>query len=500
MSSSYTQGSVLKHITGLSLTSAVGLFAIFIVDLVDMFFISLLGEKSLAAAVGFAGLGLFLGASVCIGISVAISTVVSQAIGESESEAAQNPARVTEVLNPETLPNGETAQFDPDVEYGPKARRMATHGLLYSLFWTIPVTVLTWVYAPQLLGWIGADGDVLTLAVQYFRIVGATLPILGIAFACNSLLRSVGAGKMSMWTTLWGGIVNGILDPILIFTAGLGLSGAAIASVVSRFVVAGIGFYDIQRKRRLLSAPQWKFFFSDIKELNGIALPSMLTNLSAPISSAFATAQMARFGTDAVAAASVIGRISPVLFAGLYGLSGAVGPVASQNFGAKKLHRVHESLMAGARFVVIYVVPVAILMLFLNRWLATVFSLDAEAAELLSFFATFIVGSYALFGLQLTANPLFTVLRHPGYATVSNVGRDLILAIPLIYGFSALFGAKGVIAGQAVANSIAGIIAFATAHWLIGRVEAGKSIDIAWSKIHLHHHLHGASGVNHRGH
>jgi len=478
VSAAYTQGPVLKHITELSLTSAVGMFAIFIVDLVDMFFISMLGKSSLAAAVGFAGLGLFLGASVCIGISVAVSTVVSQAIGEGDRDALNSSGS----------------------EYSDKARRMATHGLLYSLCWTIPITVATMVFAPELMGLIGADGDVLALAVSYFRIVGITLPILGIAFVCNSLLRSVGAARMSMWTTLWGGIVNGVLDPLLIFTAGLGLTGAAIASVISRFVVAGIGFYDIHRKHNLLSPPNWGHFLTDVKELNGIALPSMLTNLSAPVSSAFATAQMARFGTDAVAAASVIGRITPVLFAGLYGLSGAIGPVASQNYGAKQLHRVHETLYAGIRFVVVYVIPITILMYLLHGWLASVFSLDEPAAELLQFYATFIVGSYMLFGLQLTANPIFTVLRHPGYATLSNVGRDLVLAIPLIAVLSSAFGAKGVLAGQALANAIAGIAAYAFAHWLLKRVEAGKSIDAKWSGFHWHHHLHGASGVNHRGH
>lgn len=478
MSATYTEGPVLKHVSVLSLTSAVGLFAIFIVDLVDMYFISLLGNASLAAAVGFAGLGLFLGASACIGISIAVSTVVSQAIGEEARDGL----------------SGRSSGF------GAKARRMATHGLLYSLCWTIPLTVATLIYAPQLLSLIGARDEVLALAVSYFRTVGATLPVLGIAFVCNSLLRSVGSASMSMWTTLWGGIVNGILDPLLIFTAGLGLTGAAIATVISRFVVAGIGLYDIVRKHRLLMRPQWSCFLADIRELNGIALPSMLTNLSAPLSSAFATSQMARFGTDAVAAASVIGRISPVLFAGLYGLSGAIGPVASQNYGAAKFDRVHATLYAGARFVATYVIPIAIGMYFLHAWLADVFSLDAAGAELLQFYATFIVGSYILFGLQLTANPIFTVLRHPGYATVSNVFRDLLLAIPLIALLSALFGAKGVLAGQALANGLAGVVAYLVSNWLLHRVEAGKPIDARWSGFHLHHHLHGTHGVNHRGH
>ncbi len=485
--SPYTKGPVFKHIRELALTSAVGLFAIFIVDLVDMFFISLLGEPQLAAAVGFAGLGLFLGASVCIGLSVAVATLVSQAIGEYGSQH-----------NNTTKDN--TADEDNKNQLGPEAKRLATHGLLYSLCWTIPITLLTLVYAEKLLQLFGAQGEVLAMSASYFRIVGVTLPVLGIAFIANSLLRSVGAARMSMWTTLWGGIVNAIFDPIFIFGFGLGLTGAALASVLSRFTIAGIALYDITKKYNLFTIPRYGKFYNDVKTFNSIALPSILTNLSAPLSSAFATAQMAKFGTEAVAAASVIGRITPVLFAGLYGLSGAIGPVASQNFGAKEMHRVHETLFAGARFVIIYVVPVTILMFFLHEKLSDIFSLGESASELLRFYSVFIVGSYLLFGLQLTANPMFTALRHPGYGTVSNIFRDLAMAIPLIALFSSMYGAKGVLAGQALANAIAGIVAFAVAHWLAGRVENGKSIDLKWSSLHLNHHTHVIPGINHRGH
>ena len=437
-----------------------------IVDLVDMFFISILGESSLAAAVGFAGLGLFFGAAVCIGIAIAVSTLVAQALGAEDEALAQ---------------------------------RYATHGLLYSLVWTVPITVVTLVYAEEILAFIGAQGETLALAVNYFRIVGVSLPVLGLAIAANSLLRAVGAAKLSMWSTIIGGVVNAVIDPILIFGAGLGLTGAAIASVISRFSVAGIALYSAARTHGLLVRPVLSKLPADFKALTSLALPSLLTNLSGPVSAAFATSQMARFGTDAVAAASVVGRITPVAFAGLYGLSGAVGPVASQNMGAGDFHRVRETLLSSAKFVFLYVIPVAILMYFMQDWLIRIFSLEGESAELLRFYANFVVGSYLLFGLQLSANPMFTALRHPGYSTVSNIVRDLILAIPLIFLLSAEFGARGVLAGQALANAIAGVLAFSFALWLSGRVERGESVGPTWSSIRLHRHRHVVPGVQHRG-
>jgi len=83
---------------------------------------------------------------VCIGISIAVSTQVAQALGEKN----------------ETL-----------------ASRYAIHGFLYSLLWTVPITIVTLVYARELLSLISASGETLSLATGYFRIVGILLPVLG---------------------------------------------------------------------------------------------------------------------------------------------------------------------------------------------------------------------------------------------------------------------------------------------------------------------------------
>jgi len=119
----------------------------------------------------------------------------------------------------------------------------------------------------------------------------------------------------------------------------------------------------------------------------------------------------------------------------------------------------------------------------------------------LRFYCTFIVISYWLFGLQLAANPMFTALRHPGFATVSNIARDLCLGIPLVYLGSSLFGAPGVLGGQAIGNMIAGIIAFSVALWLTSRVERGLSINLPFDalKNSLTFHRAVVPGVQHRG-
>lgn len=491
----YTEGPIFSHISTLSITSAIGLFAIFAVDLVDVFFIAMLGEPELAAAVGFAGTALFFGAAICIGLAIAVATVVAQAVGE---ESIQEVADKNEAIAPDF---DQDSYPDTVPNPAPSSMRLATHGLTFIIMLTTPAMIISLIYAPWLIGLMGAKGQTLELAVHYFRIVGSALPILGMAMAATSLLRAVGEAKLAMWATIIGGLVNAVLDPLLIFGFSLDLTGAAIASVISRCTVAGFAIYFIAVRHNLLQKPDWSRFGSDIRQLTGIAIPSLITNLAGPFGAAYATTQMARFGTDAVAAAAVIGRITPVAFAGLYGLSGAVGPVASQNMGAKQWHRVRQTLLSSGVFVSLYVVPVAIGMFLIQDILVDVFELEAEAAELLHFYCTFIVISYWLFGLQLAANPLFTALRHPGYATVSNIGRDLCLGIPLVYLGSSGFGAPGVLAGQAIGNMIAGVMAFSIALWLTSRVEKGLSINLPFIAFKQRWHFHRpvVPGVQHRG-
>lgn len=466
--SSYTQGSIFRHVSGLSITSAIGLFAIFAVDLVDVLFIAMLGHPELAAAVGFAGTALFFGAAIGIGLSIATSTVVAQSIGAGNRD---------------------------------EAARLATHGLLFGLFLTIPLTLLCLVFARELIALLGAEGETLDLAVVYFRIVVASLPILGIGMAGTSILRAVGEARLSMWATIIAGLVNAILDPIFIFGFGLDLAGAATASVISRCTVAGLALYYIIKRHQLIQRPRAVELLADLRQLSAIAVPSLITNLAGPLGAAYATTQMAKFGTDAVAAAAVVGRITPVAFAGLYGLSGAIGPVASQNVGAGQPQRVTQTLRSGGLFVTLYVIPVAIALFLLKDLLVGIFQLEDAAADLLRFYCTFIVISYWLYGLQLAANPMFTALRHPGYATISNIVRDLCLGIPLIHFGSQLFGAPGVLAGQAMGNMMAGILAFSIALWLAKRVEAGKTIDLPFAclKKRWHYYRALAPGVQHRG-
>ena len=188
----FLEGSLFRHITTMSLTASVGLMAVFIVDFVDMIFISMLGKEELAAAVGYAGAILFFTTSFGIGMSIAAGALTARAIG-----------------------SGDAAEGE---------RRTAT-SLFFGVVLGSVFAAIVWFNLPYLSALMGASGDTLDLSVEYLRIIVPSLPFLLAGMVGSAVLRAHGDARRAMMATIWGGVANAVLDPILIFGLGLELKG-----------------------------------------------------------------------------------------------------------------------------------------------------------------------------------------------------------------------------------------------------------------------------------
>ena len=186
----FLEGNLFRHIAVMSLTASVGLMAVFIVDFVDLIFISMLGKSELAAAVGYAGAILFFTSSFGIGMAIAAGALVARALGAGDVE---------------------------------EARRKATNSLIYGVIFGALFAALVWFNLRALAALTGATGDTLALAVHYLAIIIPSLPFLLVGMVGGAILRAHGDAKRAMMATVWGGIINAILDPILIFGLNLDL-------------------------------------------------------------------------------------------------------------------------------------------------------------------------------------------------------------------------------------------------------------------------------------
>ena len=432
----FVTGSLLRHIGVMAGTGAIGLVAIFAVDLVNLLYISMLGEQAIAAAVGFAGVVGFFHLSVFIGMLIGIAAVVSRAIG------AQRMA---------------------------EARGLATSSLVISAALALTMSALTWVFLAPILRLLGAEGRVLELAHGFLSITLPSTVLLGLGMACSALLRSVGDARRAMMVTLVPAIVTAVLDPLFIFYFGLGLDGAAIVLVLARMVMTGVGLYGAWRVQKLLAPLQTSRLRTDARTLFTVAGPAVLTNLATPVGAAFVTHSVAQFGASAVAGQATIERLVPVAFGLIYSLSGAVGPVLAQNLGAKQFDRVREGLRASLGFMVGAVAVAWLLLAVLQGPLIQVFSLEGVAADMVHAFCSWIAASFFFMGALFVANAAFNNLGHPLWSTAFNWGRATLGTIPFAW-WGAQYGPVQVLAGQAVGAVLFGSLAMWTAFRLTARL------------------------------
>lgn len=449
----FLEGSLMRHVSVMSFTASVGLMAMFAVDFVDMVFISMLGNDALAAAVGYAGTLLFFTNSINIGLSIAAGSLVARSIG------ADNPQ---------------------------EARSYATSVAIFGVLTGIVVPILVLLNLTTALQLLGAEGEALRLAVRYVSIILPTMPIMAVAMAGMAILRAHGDARRSMQATLFGGIVNAVLDPLFIFGLSLGLDGAAMASVCARVTMLVVALRPSIKVYDGFAWPRVAGIRSDFRAISTIAGPAILTNIATPVGSAFVTREIAKYGTDAVAGMAVVGRLMPMAFAVVLALSGAIGPIVGQNFGAGKFDRVRATFMAGIKFIAVYVLVMSLVLFLLRAPLADLFDAQGLTRALIYLFCGPLALASFFNGTIFVANASFNNLGHPIYSTAINWGRNTLGTWPFVLAGSALAGAQGVLIGQALGGVVFAAIAYVMAQRVMTSLDAPKQVDPFARQRRLH--------------
>ena len=449
----FLEGSLLRHITVMSVTASVGFILLFVVDLVDMLFISMLGNAQLAAAVGYAGSILFFTTSVGIGLSIAAGSLIAKSLGEGNED---------------------------------RAREFMTHVLLIGIVFATALAALVWFNLEFLTGLVGATGEAQEFAVDYLQIIIPSMPFLMCGMVASAALRSHGAAALSTMATLAAGIVNAVLDPIFIFTLDMGLNGAAWASVASRLAMAVVAFWPIFTKYGGLGRLTRAAFNVDLRPILGIAIPAILANIAAPIGGAYVTRAVSEFGQEAVAGMAVIGRVTPIAFALIFAMSGAIGPIIGQNFGAKKFDRVSTAYRDSLIFITIYVCFMVIILYFLRAPIADLFGIGGEGRALIYLFCGPLSLAWIFNGIIFVGNAAYNNLGHPFYSTWINWGRNTIGIVPFVYFGAKYWGAEGVLIGQMLGGVFVALVSLVIAQRLINNSDDLHAKDLEKPKFDAH--------------
>ena len=435
----FVTGSILRHILVMTGTGAVGLMAIFAGDLANILFLSRTGDDAVVAAIGYASSILFFSTSIGIGLSIAATSVVAPAIGAG--------LRV-------------------------RARRLSAHAHVLTFFVSALLSILLWFAIEWILTRLGATGRAHTLATNYLTILIPTLPMLALGMTSSSVLRSVGDARRAMHVTLLGAVVNTILDVVFILHLGWGITGAAIASALARTAVMAIGLYGVISVHNLMGRPKFATLIVDATPFAAIAVPAVLTNVATPAGNAYVTAAIAAFGDGAVAGWAIIGRIIPVAFGAIYALSGSVGPIIGQNYGALEPDRMREVFTKSLIVMACFTAVAWIVMAVFADTLANAFNATGDARQLIVYFCRWLSPLFVFLGALFISNAVFNSLNRAHYSTVLNWARATVGTIPFVMAGASAGGAPGALAGNMIGGVLFGVAAVAVGYQLIGRVTA----------------------------
>jgi putative MATE family efflux protein len=434
----FTEGSTRRHVAVMTATGSIGLMAIFVVDLLSLFYVSRLGDQSAKAAVGYASQVLFLAMSINIGLTIAASAVVSRVIGSGDR---------------------------------PRARHIAASSLLISALVSAVLAAVLWVYREPVLDiGLNAHGRARDIAVTYLSItLPGNLP-MAVGMVLAGLLRADGDAKRAMYVTLAGGIVTAFVDPLLIFGAGLGVYGAAWATDVARLVFVGVGLWGTIWVHDLVAWPKIRAVFTDAVPIFSVGLPAILANLATPVSAVYTTRVFSDFGESAIAASAIIDRVVPVAFGVIFALTGSVGPVLGQNYGARLFHRVRGVLTEALVLCGGYVLAAWAVLFLLSPYLLVAFDAHGDSARIVTFFCAWGVTAWIFIGALFVANTAFNNLGFPLLSTAFNWGRATLGTIPFVTVGARLYGVEGGMMGIALGAALFGLAAVLVAYVAVDRL------------------------------
>ncbi|PSV18446.1 MATE family efflux transporter [Photobacterium leiognathi subsp. mandapamensis] len=407
-----------------------GMIAILMFNLVDTFFISLLGTNALAA-VSFTFPVTFGLNCITMGMSVGISTSIGRLLGSGDTQSAA---------------------------------RLTTHGLLLAVILMVLGSSLGFVTIDPLFTLMGASPDLLPIIHEYMTVWYIAIPLLVIPMTGNSAIRATGDAKSPAKIMIMAGLINGILDPLLIFGYGpfpeLGVKGAAISSGISWAVALTASLYLLHRREKLLTVPVFRKLKADWQQILQIGAPAGLSNALNPLSSALLMTLLATQGTASVAAFGAAMRIESILVIGMMALGSALMPFMAQNLGANQPERAFKALFTAMRFAILFQLLIFIAMVPLSMPLAALFSQDATVRAQLWHYLLVVPASYGLQAVCMLLISALNALHKTVNALIWNLLRLFGFMLPSAWLGSLYYGTEGLFIGIAIANVIGGIGAY----------------------------------------
>ena len=440
----FSQGSIAQNILSLAIPLTVAQLTVVLYNVVDRAFIGHIEEVGLDA---FTGIGLVMPVAYII-------TAFANLCGTGGA------------------PLCSIARGRGDDE---RAARIMGVSLTFLLVLGAVLTAFFYLFHEPLLYLAGGSPETVVHARRYLLIyLAGTIPVM-ISLGMNPFINAQGFGKIGMMTTLLGAVINLILDPICIFVMGMGVQGAALATVIAqvcsalwvlRFLTGREAILRLSRTSLGLDGPI-------LRRVCGLGLTGFTFSVTNSLVQAIGNAQLQTYGAAAggaeagnlyVAAMTAITSVREIVFQPIRGLTQGAQPVIGYNYGAGKYSRVRESV----RFLTVsclgYNVAVWLLLMIFPRAFVVLFNSDPALLETGERTMRVYYAAYVMMSFQMIGQNTFVALGRAKSAVFFSLLRKVILVIPLMLLLPGLWGLGpyGVFAAEPVSDAVGGLACYVT--------------------------------------
>ncbi len=340
------------------------------------------------------------------------------------------------------------------------ASTVGTSAALMSVIAGAAIGALGLIFLRPLTVLIGARGEVVPYAEQYARFILIAAPFMTSAFVLNNIMRSEGQALYSMIAMISGGVLNLVVDPLLIFGCKMGIAGAALATMLSQmtsfFIMAVIFLRDrsIVKLRPKYIGRKPAVYLLIVR----MGVPTLFRQGMASLSSALLNMQAAPFGAAAVAAISIANKLYMFVRHIVLGIGQGFQPIAGYCFGAKRYSRVKRVFWFATAAATVICLGIAVSVFFFREPIMAWFRDDPDVVRIGSLMLRFLCITIPLMGFSTYVNQLYQSLGFAVGATVLASCRQGIFFVPLVFLLPALFGLDGIVAVQAGADLLTFLI------------------------------------------
>ena len=354
-----------------------------------------------------------------------------------------------------------------------EASRILNNGFLMLLFFALVCSVAPLFFMDGMLTLAGAEADTLPYAREYLSIYLIGTVFVMISTGLNMFINCQGRPGIAMLSVIIGAVLNTALDPLFIFAFGLGVKGAAIATVISQAVSAAwvLAFLFSRRAQLRLDFKYMKPRLAVIGAISALGIsPFVMASTESLVGFAL-NGQLRTFGsTSHVAALSVMQSAMQIVSIPLSGFAQGVVPVLSYNYGHGKNDRVKECFKITLIVMFLFNLFGMLFMIVCPGFVGRTFTDDAAVVEIVRAYMPLFLAGMTIFGLQRTCQNTFVALGQAKISLFIAMLRKVILLVPLAYILPSFMGVRGVYTAEAVADATAAILCTAIFAFAFGRI------------------------------